>query len=78
IDRYELPLFIVENGFGAIDVLEPDGTINDTYRIAYLREHIEMKKEAVAYDGIDLMGNTPWGFIDLVSASTGEMKKRYG
>ena len=77
-DRYELPLFIVENGFGAIDELEPDGTINDTYRIAYLREHIEMMKEAVAYDGIDLMGYTPWGFIDLVSASTGEMKKRYG
>ncbi len=58
-DRYELPLFIVENGFGAIDELEPDGTINDTYRIAYLREHIEMMKEAVAYDGIDLMGYTP-------------------
>ncbi|MFR3685379.1 MAG: 6-phospho-beta-glucosidase [Enterococcus sp.] len=77
-DRYELPLFIVENGFGAIDEIADDGGIHDEYRIDYLREHIEAMQEAVIYDGIDLMGYTPWGFIDLVSAGTGEMKKRYG
>ncbi|HJG21947.1 MAG TPA: 6-phospho-beta-glucosidase [Enterococcus durans] len=77
-DRYELPLFIVENGFGAIDEIADDGEIHDEYRIDYLREHIEAMQEAVIYDGIDLMGYTPWGFIDLVSAGTGEMKKRYG
>ena len=77
-DRYELPLFIVENGFGAIDEISEDGEIHDEYRIDYLREHIEAMQEAVIYDGIDLMGYTPWGFIDLVSAGTGEMKKRYG
>lgn len=77
-DRYELPLFIVENGFGAVDEIDDDGEIHDEYRIDYLREHIEAMQEAVIYDGIDLMGYTPWGFIDLVSAGTGEMKKRYG
>lgn len=77
-ERYELPLFIVENGLGAIDEVGPDGTIDDSYRIDYLRAHIQSMKDAVAYDGIDLMGYTPWGFIDLVSAGTGEMKKRYG
>ncbi|MFC0278051.1 6-phospho-beta-glucosidase [Enterococcus devriesei] len=77
-DRYELPLFIVENGFGAVDEITEDGGIHDEYRIEYLREHIEAMQEAVIYDGIDLMGYTPWGFIDLVSAGTGEMKKRYG
>lgn len=77
-DRYELPLFVVENGFGAIDQIDADGKIHDQYRIDYLREHIQVMKEAVEYDGIDLMGYTPWGFIDLVSAGTGEMEKRYG
>ena len=77
-DRYELPLFIVENGYGAVDVPSKDGKIHDEYRIAYLRQHIEAMKEAIVYDGIELMGYTPWGFIDLVSAGTGEMKKRYG
>ncbi|EPH95655.1 6-phospho-beta-glucosidase [Enterococcus faecalis 13-SD-W-01] len=77
-DRYEKPLFIVENGFGAIDVPDENGQIDDAYRIDYLAAHIEMMKEAVEYDGIDLMGYTPWGFIDLVSAGTGEMEKRYG
>ncbi len=76
-DRYQIPLMVVENGLGAFDKLEEDGTINDTYRIDYFREHIEQMKEAVA-DGVDLMGYTPWGCIDLVSASTGEMAKRYG
>lgn len=77
-ERYEAPLFIVENGFGAIDELEPDGTCNDDYRIAYLKAHIEEMKKAVEIDGVELMGYTPWGCIDLVSFTTGEMKKRYG
>lgn len=77
-ERYQCPLFIVENGFGAVDTVEPDGTIEDDYRIDYLRNHIQAVKDAVEYDGVDVMGYTPWGFIDLVSAGTGEMKKRYG
>ena len=76
-DRYQKPLFIVENGLGANDVIEADGSINDDYRIDYLREHIKAMKEAVL-DGVNLIGYTPWGCIDLVSASTGEMRKRYG
>lgn len=76
-DRYQKPLFIVENGLGAIDVVEEDGSIRDDYRINYLREHIKAMKEAII-DGVDLIGYTPWGCIDLVSASTGEMSKRYG
>jgi 6-phospho-beta-glucosidase len=77
-DRYQKPLFIVENGLGAKDVVEADGSINDDYRIDYLRDHIKAMKAAVEEDGVDLMGYTPWGCIDLVSASTGEMSKRYG
>lgn len=77
-ERYEVPLFIVENGFGAIDVLEQDGSCHDNYRIAYLKAHIEEMKKAVDEDGIDLIGYTPWGCIDLVSFTTGELKKRYG
>ena len=77
-ERYQKPLFIVENGFGAIDTVEEDGSINDDYRIDYLKAHIEEMKKAVVLDGVDLMGYTPWGCIDLVSASTGEMAKRYG
>lgn len=76
-DRYGLPLMVVENGLGAKDKIEADGSINDDYRIDYLRQHIEQMKEAVK-DGVDLMGYTPWGCIDLVSASTGEYAKRYG
>ncbi|MFJ5762905.1 glycoside hydrolase family 1 protein [Neobacillus sp. NPDC093182] len=76
-DRYQKPLFIVENGLGAYDTIEEDGSINDDYRIDYLRSHIDAMGEAIA-DGVDLMGYTPWGCIDLVSASTGEMSKRYG
>ncbi|MCC8023755.1 MAG: 6-phospho-beta-glucosidase [Clostridium sp.] len=77
-DRYQKPMFLVENGFGAVD--EPDGTgyVEDDYRIDYLREHIRAMKAAVEEDGVDLMGYTSWGCIDLVSASSGEMKKRYG
>lgn len=75
--RYQIPLMVVENGLGAYDKIEEDGSVNDDYRIDYLRGHIEQMREAVA-DGVDLMGYTPWGCIDLVSASTGEMAKRYG
>lgn len=75
--RYQIPMMVVENGLGARDVLEKDGSIHDDYRIDYFRQHIKQMREAVA-DGVDLMGYTPWGCIDLVSASTGEMAKRYG
>jgi 6-phospho-beta-glucosidase len=75
--RYEIPLMVVENGLGAVDKIAEDGSIHDEYRIDYLREHILQMKEAIR-DGVDLIGYTPWGCIDLVSASTGEMKKRYG
>ena len=77
-DRYEKPMFIVENGLGAVDTVEPDGSIHDSYRIDYLRAHIEEMEKAINEDGLPLMGYTTWGPIDLVSASTGEMKKRYG
>ncbi len=76
-DRYQIPLMVVENGLGAYDKLEEDGSVHDSYRIDYLRQHIEQMEEAVK-DGVDLMGYTPWGWIDVVSASTGEMAKRYG
>lgn len=77
-DRYQIPLFVVENGLGAADTVEPDGSIHDPYRIEYLRAHIAALKDAVLEDGVDCMGYTSWGPIDLVSAGTGEMKKRYG
>ena len=77
-DRYQLPLWIVENGLGAIDVVEEDGSIHDDYRIDYLRKHVVEMKKAIDEDGVDLWGYTPWGCIDLVSAGTGEMRKRYG
>ena len=81
-DRYQKPLFIVENGLGAKDELIEDGegsyTVQDDYRIAYLKAHITAMKQAVEEDGVELWGYTPWGCIDLVSASTGEMSKRYG
>ena len=77
-DRYQKPLFIVENGLGAVDEIEEDGSIQDDYRIAYLEAHIREMMKAVDEDGVELIGYTPWGWIDLVSASTGEMKKRYG
>lgn len=77
-DRYQKPLFIVENGLGAKDTLEPDGKINDDYRIDYLNSHIEAMKQAIEEDGVDVIGYTAWGCIDLISATTGEMSKRYG
>ncbi|WP_029179301.1 glycoside hydrolase family 1 protein [Streptococcus suis] len=76
-DRYQVPLFIVENGLGALDKVEADGSIEDGYRISYLEKHIQQMYEAIE-DGVELMGYTPWGCIDLVSASTSEMSKRYG
>lgn len=75
-DRYQKPLFIVENGLGAVDLLENE-TVEDDYRIDYMREHLKQMMEAVD-DGVDLLGYTSWGCIDLVSAGSGEMKKRYG
>lgn len=76
-DRYQKPLFIVENGLGARDILIND-TVEDDYRIDYLRRHIEAMKSAINEDGVEVLGYTTWGCIDLVSASTGEMSKRYG
>lgn len=76
-DRYQIPIMVVENGLGAYDTRSDDGRIHDSYRIDYLRSHIEAMENAVE-DGVDLIGYTPWGCIDLVSASTGEMAKRYG
>ena len=77
-DRYQKPMFIVENGLGAYDKPDENGYVEDDYRIEYLREHIKNMKDAVEIDGVDLIGYTTWGPIDLVSAGTGEMSKRYG
>ena len=77
-DRYQKPLFIVENGLGAKDAVDENGYVEDDYRIDYLRAHIQAMKDAVELDGVELWGYTSWGPIDLVSASTGEMSKRYG
>lgn len=75
-DRYQKPLFIVENGFGAEDIPDENGVIADDYRIDYLRSHIKEMIKAVEEDGVELWGYTTWGCIDLVSNGTGEMKKR--
>lgn len=80
-DRYEKPLFIVENGLGAVDFLVVDEqgnkTVQDDYRIKYLNDHLVQVREAME-DGVEIMGYTTWGCIDVVSASTAELKKRYG
>ena len=80
-DRYQKPLFIVENGLGAVDklIIDENGnkTVNDDYRINYLNDHLVQVAEAIE-DGVEVMGYTSWGCIDLVSASTAELKKRYG
>lgn len=76
-DRYRIPLFIVENGLGAMDTIEEDGSIQDDYRIDYFKEHFKAVNEAIK-DGADIMGFTTWGAIDIVSASTSQMSKRYG
>lgn len=75
--RYEVPLMVVENGLGAFDEVEADGSINDDYRIDYFKRHIVEMEKSID-DGVDLIGYTPWGCIDLISAGTGEMSKRYG
>lgn len=77
-DRYQKPMFIVENGLGAVDTPDENGYVADDYRIDYLREHIKTMNAAINEDGVELLGYTTWGCIDLVSAGTGEMKKRYG
>ena len=76
-ERYQKPLLIVENGLGANDHME-QGAIHDTYRIAYVREHLRELEKAIRLDGVEVLGYTMWGPIDLIAASTGEMKKRYG
>lgn len=76
-DRYQLPVFVLENGLGAEDIISSDGRIHDDYRIDYLRRHVIEMKKAVQ-DGVDLLGYTVWGPIDLVSQGTCQMKKRYG
>ena len=76
-DRYEIPLMVVENGLGAYDTVEEDGSIHDPYRIDYHRQHIAAMDKAIE-NGVDLIAYTTWGCIDLVSAGTGEMRKRYG
>ena len=77
-DRYRKPLFIVENGLGARDQIEEDGSINDDYRIDYLKKHMIQMYHAIKDDGVELMGYTTWAPIDLVSNSTNQMSKRYG
>jgi 6-phospho-beta-glucosidase len=76
-DRYQKPLFIVENGLGSRDTIEDDGSIIDDYRIAYFQEHIQAIADAIE-EGVEVMGYTPWGCIDMVSMSTCQMSKRYG
>ncbi len=76
-DRYHIPVFVAENGLGATDVLEEDGSVHDPYRIEYLRSHVKAMAEALE-DGVDVFGYTMWGIIDLVSCGSIEMSKRYG
>ena len=76
-DRYRIPLMVVENGLGAYDTVEEDGSIHDDYRIDYFKGHIHAMKESIE-DGVPLIGYTTWGPIDLVSAGTGQYAKRYG
>ena len=77
-DRYRVPLFIVENGLGEIDVVSEDGLVHDSYRKEYLRDHVQAMSDAINEDGVELIGYTWWGCIDLVSESTRQMSKRYG
>ena len=77
-ERYSIPLFVVENGYGHEDIVTSTDEIHDNYRIDYLKKHVQAMADAINIDGVKLIGYTPWGCIDLISASTGEMKKRYG
>lgn len=74
---YRVPIMVVENGLGAVDKIEEDGTIQDDYRIAYLREHIEQIEKAIE-EGIPVIAYTNWSALDIVSAASGQLKKRYG
>ena len=76
-DRYDIPMMVVENGLGAVDEISEDDKIHDEYRIDYLRIHIKAMERAID-DGVDLIGYTTWECIDLISAGTGQMSKRYG
>ncbi|MDU7869909.1 MAG: family 1 glycosylhydrolase, partial [Pantoea sp.] len=76
-DRYQKPLFIVENGLGAKDEPDAAGMVQDDYRISYLNDHLVQVREAID-DGVEVLGYTSWGPIDLVSASKAELSKRYG
>ncbi|EHJ56558.1 hypothetical protein HMPREF9318_00318 [Streptococcus urinalis FB127-CNA-2] len=76
-DRYEIPLMVVENGLGAFDTVGEDGVVHDDYCIDYHREHVKAMSRAID-NGVDLIAYTTWGCIDIVSAGTGEMRKRYG
>lgn len=76
-DRYQIPIMVVENGLGAIDKVSDDGEIHDQYRIDYVDQHVKAMRQALK-DGVNLIGYTYWGCTDVVSASTGEFKKRYG
>lgn len=76
-DRYQKPLLIAENGLGALDTVEADGSIHDDYRIDYYRRHIEQVRECVL-DGVDILAYCAWGPIDIISSSSAEMSKRYG
>ena len=77
-DRYQKPLFVVENGLGAVDTPDENGYVADDYRIDYMAQHVDAMRDAIELDGVEMLGYTSWGCIDLVSAGTGEMKKRYG
>ena len=77
-ERYQKPLFFIGNGLGAEDKVEADGSIHDDYRIAFIKAHIEEFKKAVELDGVELLGYSPWAFMDALSLSTGERRKRYG
>lgn len=77
-ERYEIPLFVVENGFGAYDQCDENGYVEDDYRIEFLKQHIKELKKAILLDGVDVIGYTVWGCIDVISFGTGEMEKRYG
>ena len=76
-DRYRKPLMVVENGMGAKDVVEADGSIHDPYRVEYFRQHISEMGKAID-EGVEMWGYTTWAPIDLISASTNQMSKRYG
>ena len=76
--RYQVPIMVVENGLGAVDVKEEDGSVHDPYRIEYHKAHFKAMSQAIMEDGVNCIGYTMWGPMDIISASTGQMSKRYG